>query len=218
MLPAFPAPEQADPDGLLAAGGDLSNERLLLAYSKGIFPWYNEGEPILWWCPDPRMVLFPKDLKVSASMRSILRKGIFTYSMDQSFDEVIEACARSSAKSGGTWLHPEMISAYKALHASGHAHSVEVWQQSELVGGLYGVAIGKVFFGESMFHSVTNASKAGFIKFTQWAGSNGMLMIDCQISSAHLHSLGAIEIPRKRFLHLLTKSDPSPFDFPPNFE
>lgn len=196
----FPPVEQSEPDGLLALGGDLSPERLLLAYRNGIFPWYNDDEPILWWSPNPRMVLYPNELKVSKSMGQVLRSAKYKVTFDTAFERVINACANVFRDGQwDTWIVPDMIAAYSRMHKLGYAHSVEVWRGDELVGGLYGIAIGKVFCGESMFSLESNASKTGFITLVQWLQSNGFGLIDCQVHTPHLASLGAREIPRKRF-------------------
>jgi leucyl/phenylalanyl-tRNA---protein transferase len=200
----FPAPDMADEDGLLAFGGDLSTERLLLAYRSGIFPWYNEGDLIEWWCPDPRFVLLPQQLVVSKSMRPLLRKNTFDFTMNKAFPLVMENC-RSIARNGqpGSWIQPEMITAYTQLHQMGHAISAEAWQDGQLVGGLYGVLLGKVFFGESMFSKVSNASKYAFIKLVEHLQQQGVVLIDCQMHTPHLESLGAAFIDRTRFLKCL---------------
>ena len=204
----FPPIEDCGADGLLAVGGDLSPERLILAYSQGIFPWFNEDSLILWWCPDPRMVLFPANLKISKSMGRILESDRFRLSRNTCFDEVIEHCARVSRKGqDGTWITTEMLKAYKQLHRQGHAHSYEVWENDELVGGLYGVDLGNVFCGESMFSLVSNASKYAFIKMVRELAAENYRMIDCQLYSEHLASLGAEEISRAEFLHLLEQED-----------
>lgn len=197
----FPPVEYAEADGLLAVDGDLSPERLLLAYQSGIFPWYNEEDPILWWSPNPRMVLYPSELKVSKSMAQVLRGNRFSITVDTAFGQVIAACA-GALRDGqpGTWIVPEMIEAYSMLHQMGHAHSVEVWRQGLLVGGLYGLGMGKVFCGESMFSLESNASKAGFITLVQWLQQQGYHFIDCQTHTPHLESLGARQIPREEFL------------------
>lgn len=192
-----------EPDGLLAIGGSLSPPRLISAYRHGIFPWYNEDQPILWWSPDPRAVLFPRKLHVSRSLRKTLRKSRFTITMDQAFAQVIAACSEPRPTQQGTWISPEMKAAYIKMHELGHAHSVECWQNGELVGGLYGLAFGKVFFGESMFSRVTDASKVAFVQFVKQLQSWGFLMIDCQVESKHLTSLGAELIPRSQFVHML---------------
>lgn len=198
----FPDVSKASTDGLLAIGGDLKPERILYAYSKGIFPWFEDEEPILWWAPDPRFVLFPDDLKVSKSMKKILDKDMFKVTINTAFEAVIKNCAK--AKRGvqeGTWITTSMIEAYTKLYELGYAKSVEVWQNKELVGGLYGVDIGnKVFCGESMFAKTSNASKYGFIRFVQ---QSNYQLIDCQLHTNHLESLGAKPIPRTEFLKYL---------------
>lgn len=200
----FPPVSHAEEDGLLAVGGDLHPDRLLLAYSQGIFPWYSKGSPILWWSPDPRMVLFPAELKVSKSMKQVLKSGIFQISYDQDFPAVIQACAKVHRPGQrGTWLGKDMQAAYTELHRLGYAHSVEVWREGKLVGGLYGVALGQVFCGESMFAHESNASKSGFITLVVDLRSRGFQLIDCQVHTPHLESLGGREIPRLDFLHLL---------------
>ncbi|MBW8685146.1 leucyl/phenylalanyl-tRNA--protein transferase [Chitinophaga rhizophila] len=196
----FPPVDLAEPDGLLAYGGDLTAERLLLAYSEGIFPWYDEP-PILWWSPDPRFVLFPDELRISSSMKQVLKKGIFTITMNKDFPGVIAGC-RHIPRPGqdGTWITPDVEEAYISLHKAGYAHSVECWQQDKLVGGFYGIQLGSNFFGESMFSLVSNASKAAFITFVMYAKEKGLGMIDCQVYTDHLASLGARMIPRDEFL------------------
>lgn len=205
---SFPDPELYDGhDGLIAFGGDLSVERIWFAYQLGIFPWYNPGEEILWWSPDPRFVLFPEELKVSKSMRKILNKGIFTFSENKSFREVILNCQQASRKGQtGTWLSDELMESFIQLHEYGLAKSIEVWQNGELVGGFYGLQIGNVFCGESMFAKVSNASKAGFIHFIETAGEN-LDLIDCQSHTEHLESLGAKMIPKKEFLKTLHQNN-----------
>ncbi len=206
----FPAVSKAlkNPNGLLAIGGCLTDTRLINAYQQGIFPWYNPGEPILWWSPDPRLVLFPNHLHVSRSMVKTLQKQLFSITFDQCFTRVIEACAAPRSYESGTWLNEEMLEAYTQLHRQGIAHSVEVWMNKQLVGGLYGVAIGQVFFGESMFHTETNASKAAFIHLTQHLDTWGYHLIDCQVRTEHLISLGAEEISRQHFTKLLRQFCP----------
>jgi leucyl/phenylalanyl-tRNA--protein transferase len=207
----FPDPKYAPKEGLLAAGGDLSPQRLLLAYQYGIFPWYNEGEPILWWSPDPRFVLFPSSIKVSKSMRRIMRKGTFELRLDTAFEAVLEACANvKRAGQNGTWLIPEMQKAYLSLHHYGYAHSVEAWQNGELVGGLYGVALGRCFYGESMFAHVSNASKAALIYLAQQLEARGFELIDCQAETSHLASMGAEFMARSSFLRILEESRQQP--------
>lgn len=197
----FPDPSRAEADGLLAVGGDLSSDRLVLAYQNGIFPWYDEKTPILWYSPHERFVLFPDELKVSKSMQQVLRSGRFTITTNQCFEKVIEACSRVERKGqGGTWLTPEMKVAYTRLHAEGHAHSIETWEQDKLVGGLYGVKIGAVFCGESMFSLVSNASKAALISLCK---TGVYKLIDCQVHTEHLESMGARMIPRKEYMTIL---------------
>ncbi len=199
----FPPSDKAlaEPEGLLAIGGCLSEKRLLNAYRHGIFPWYNPGEPILWWSPDPRLVLFPEQVVISRSLRKTLRKSVFKVTFDQAFSDVINACANT--RSEGTWISEDIKHAYTRLHASGSAHSIEAWHGDQLVGGLYGVAMGQVFFGESMFHYQTDASKVAFVTMVQWLKTWGYQLIDCQVHTDHLVSLGAENISRQRFLSLL---------------
>lgn len=202
----FPPPDTADAEGLLAVGGNLSIDCLLTAYYSGIFPWYSEGQPILWWTPNPRMVLFPDKLHISKSMKKLLREKVFKVTFNQDFKNVILHCAKTQRPGqDGTWLVPEMIQAYQKLHELGYAQSVEVWQENELVGGLYGIYLKdkKVFCGESMFSKISNASKYGFIKWVQHLQKEKVKLIDCQIYTPHLESLGAEEIPRKEFLKYL---------------
>ncbi|MDR9469296.1 leucyl/phenylalanyl-tRNA--protein transferase [Marinospirillum sp.] len=201
----FPAVHLAldEPNGLLAFGGDLSAERLLLAYSKGIFPWFSEGEPILWWSPAPRMVLFPEQIKIHRSLRKRLKRDDFQITFDQNFPQVIHLCAQLRQNREGTWITPEMQAAYIELHQRGFAHSVEVWQDNELVGGLYGLALGRVFFGESMFSRVSDASKVALVALAQRLEELNFQLIDCQVYSPHLASLGAREIERDEFLRHL---------------
>lgn len=199
-----PPVERALKGGLLMAGGDLSPQRLLYAYSCGIFPWYEEDSPILWWSPDPRCVLFPERLHVSASLRRVLNGGRFTFSVDTAFSRVIRACA-SIPRPGqeGTWLVPAMVEAYERLHLLGHAHSVEVWQDGELAGGLYGILRGRAFFGESMFHLRPDASKAAVVHLVSLLRERGVGVVDCQQTTPHMLRLGAQEISRREFLALL---------------
>lgn len=208
----FPDISLAGEDGLLAAGGSLAVPVLLEAYSKGIFPWYSEGTPILWWSPDPRMVLFPERLKVSKSLMQTLRKGAFRISMDSCFREVIRHCSEIRRPGqDGTWITKEMIGAYVRLYEEGYAHSVEVFAGGDLVGGLYGVSLGRVFFGESMFHLKRDASKVALYHLVEFVLNHGFSLIDAQQSTAHLQYLGAEEIPRDNFLQLLQQalSDPT---------
>jgi leucyl/phenylalanyl-tRNA--protein transferase len=199
--PAFPPPTHAEPSGLLAVGGDLSSERLLLAYSLGIFPWY-QRPPILWYSPDPRMVLEPRGLHVARRLRRRLRQGHFALSLDAAFSRVIRSCAELR-RDDGTWLTPEMIDAYERLHVEGFAHSCEAWQAGELVGGIYGVSLGAAFFAESMFHVATDASKAALTALVWQLASWDFSLVDCQLPTAHLASLGATPWPRERFLAAL---------------
>lgn len=210
----FPPVSKAlqSPNGLLCAGGDLSPERIVEAYSRGIFPWFSEGDPILWWSPDPRMVLFPAELKVSRSLRKAVARGDYETRVDTAFREVMQACAQPRNGQGGTWIVPEMVDAYTRLHERGLAHSVESWRDGELVGGLYGVALGKVFFGESMFARAPDASKVALVKLVQRLAADGYRVIDCQQATAHLASLGAREIPRKEFAQLVEDS----IQYPPS--
>ncbi len=203
--PVFPPVHLASPEGLLAIGGDLSTERLLAAYSAGIFPWYNTGQPILWWSPDPRAVLFPSQLRISRSLKKTLRKARFTLSLDTAFSQVIEGCASAPRpqRAAGTWITAEMKEAYFRLHTLGYAHSVEAWFEGRLAGGLYGVALGRTFFGESMFTLVSDASKVAFAHLVLQLRAWDYQMIDCQMRSAHLASLGGTEIPRGEFLTIL---------------
>ena len=202
----FPPVETAllDPPGLLAAGGDLAPERLIAAYRRGIFPWYSSGEPILWWSPDPRMVLLPEEFKISRSFSRTLRNADYTVRLDTAFAEVVGACANTSRDGQpGTWITPEMQAAYCRLHEAGHAHSVETWVGGKLVGGLYGVAIGRAFFGESMFTCIRDASKIALAHLVSYLQRRGFGIIDCQMETAHLASLGARPIPRSDFVAVL---------------
>jgi leucyl/phenylalanyl-tRNA---protein transferase len=203
---AFPPVERAlsEPDGLLAAGGDLSPPRLLEAYRRGIFPWYSRGQPILWWCPDPRAVLIPQHIKVSRSLAKTIRNRGFETKVDHSFREVLRYCGSTELRPGGTWLSPEMRAAYLRLHKLGYAHSVETWLNDRLVGGLYGIAIGNVFFGESMFSLERDASKVALKRLCDELVARGYHMIDCQMATPHLMSLGAELIPRLDFIQLLS--------------
>jgi leucyl/phenylalanyl-tRNA---protein transferase len=207
----FPPAEMADEDGLLAIGGDLSRARLLHAYRNGIFPWY-ENRYILWWCPDPRFVLFPPELKISSSMKQLLKKQAFEFSVNTDFNGVVNQCkAISRIGQNGTWITEEMRNAYNDLHDAGYAHSAEVRLNGELVGGLYGVRLGKMFYGESMFSRYSNASKYAFIRYVELLKSDGVELIDCQVYTSHLESLGARMISRPKFLnHVRNLSKPSP--------
>jgi leucyl/phenylalanyl-tRNA---protein transferase len=212
----FPPLEDAlvEPNGLLAAGGDLSPERLIMAYRCGIFPWFNENETILWWSPDPRMILFPNELRISHSLNKILKKRDYEIRVDSAFNEVIRACAAPRKGQTGTWIHSDMISAYITLHEMGLAHSVETWIDGKLKGGLYGVTQGKIFFGESMFSQIDNTSKIAFVHLVRQLEKWNYNMIDCQIKTTHLTSFGAREIPRKEFIHRLKAS----VDYPNQIE
>ena len=200
----FPPVSQANKEGFLAFGGDLSTERLLLAYRSGIFPWYNEDEPIIWWSPNPRCVLFTNKLRISKSMQQVIKKGTFRFSMNEAFAQVIKCCQQTKRKDdNGTWLNNEMIEAYNSLHQQGFAYSAECWLGDELVGGLYGIKLENVFCGESMFSLKSNASKFAFIHFVNYLKVEGIEVVDCQISNPHLESLGAEMIPRSQFLSYL---------------
>lgn len=203
----FPPVESAlqDPDGLLASGGDLNPGRILQAYSQGIFPWYSENDPILWWSPDPRCVLFTDELHISRSMHKWLKQHDYSVSMDKAFPKVIAACAEPRSKQSGTWINPDIQDAYCQLHTTGMAHSVEVWQEDNLVGGLYGIAIGSMFFGESMFSKTTNTSKLAFITLVEKLRTEGFSMIDCQVYNPHLETLGARCISRKEFMTVINR-------------
>lgn len=194
-----------EPNGLLAAGGDLSPERLIQAYRHGCFPWFEEGQPILWWSPDPRTVLLPAEVHVSRSLRKVLRQGRFRVTFDQDFAAVIAECAGPRNYTDGTWITDDMQRAYLALHEQGHAHSVEVWDGDALVGGLYGLAMGRLFFGESMFSRADNASKVGFVTLVEHLQQAGFALIDCQMPTDHLHSLGARSIARETFADYLNQ-------------
>jgi leucyl/phenylalanyl-tRNA--protein transferase len=217
---SFPPVEQAlrAPNGLLAGGGDLSSARLLAAYRRGIFPWFSEGEPILWWSPDPRMVLFPEEFKLSNSLRKTLRNGRYEVRTDTAFEQVMRACAAPREGANGTWIHEEMIAAYCELHRQGYAHSVETWMDGELAGGLYGMAIGRMFYGESMFSRRTDASKIAVAHLAAQLEKWDFGMIDCQMNTPHLSSLGARQIPREEFISRLQtliemQGVPSPWRF-----
>jgi leucyl/phenylalanyl-tRNA---protein transferase len=209
----FPHSDTFDSPDVVAVGGDLSPERLILAYSLGIFPWYNEAdEPIMWWCPDPRLVLYPEELKVSKSMRPFFNQEKFKVTYNTDFQQVMRTCMLNGRKNqdGGSWINEDMIVAYTILHKAGFAHSVEVWEGDELVGGLYGVAYGRIFYGESMFSKVSNASKFGFISFVQKIKAMGITLIDCQQETAHLTSLGARVISRDLFLEAIKNNENEP--------
>ena len=216
----FPPVDHAmrDPNGLLAAGADLSPERLIDAYAQGIFPWFGEDDPLLWWSPDPRMVVFTSEVRVSRSLRRVLKCGRFQLTMDEAFMEVMSGCAHPRPGQDGTWITPDVFQAYSKLAHLGVAHSVEAWQDGKLVGGLYGVALGRMFFGESMFARVSDASKAAFVTLVRQLERWDMPVVDCQMSTSHLASLGAREIPRADFVsyvrHLVTQPPvPAPWRF-----
>ena len=208
----FPTIDRAlrEPDGLLAAGGSLTPRRLLRAYQQGIFPWYSAGQPILWWSPDPRLVLFPEVVNVSRSLRQTLKKGRFTLTADAAFPAVIAACAAPRAGIAGTWITPEINRAYCRLHRLGHAHSIETWCEGQLVGGLYGVAIGRVFFGESMFSAMSDASKAALVVLAAQLRRWSFALIDCQVRTEHLMRMGAVDISRATFQQLLERQSGLP--------
>lgn len=204
---SFPDPRLAGPEGLLAVGGDLSPERLLLAYSLGIFPWYGRGEPLLWWSPDPRCVIVPEEVHVSRRLARILRQKRFAVTCNRVFDRVVAACAETRLQDGeDTWLVPEMQAAYRRLHALGYAHSVEAWQDGELAGGLYGVALGRFFFGESMFHVATDASKVALVVLCHHLAAQRFALFDCQVPNPHLFRMGATQLSRAAFLDRLFQS------------
>lgn len=208
----FPPVERAlrEPDGLLAAGGDLSQERLLAAYRRGIFPWYSPGQPILWWSPDPRAILDPHDFKCSKSLDKSIRNRRYETRLDSQFESVMRACGSSSIRPQGTWISPAMIAAYTRLHASGYAHSVETWHEGRLVGGLYGVAIGRIFCGESMFSLERDASKVALHRLCKELISRDYVLIDCQMTTPHLLSLGARTVPRSEYLARLAAAGTGP--------
>ena len=202
----FPLAIEADDEGIVAIGGDLSIDRLLLGYRNGIFPWYNEDEPIIWWSPNPRFVLFPKEIRITKSMQTTLNNGKFRFTINRDFKQVIKQCKTITRKEQeGTWISEAVQQAYINLHIAGHAYSAEAWYNGELVGGLYGILIGKVFFGESMFSKMSNASKFAFIRFVEHLKNDDVQLIDCQVYTPHLESLGAKMIKRKDFIELLDK-------------
>jgi leucyl/phenylalanyl-tRNA--protein transferase len=204
---SFPPVETADEHGFLAVGGDLSPERLLEAYRHGIFPWYNEEDPICWWSPDPRFVLFPDQLHVSKSMKHIIRNNQFNFTINKTFEQVIKACSTVERKeANGTWINDDMIIAYTRLYKLGYAYSAEAWHDNKLAGGLYGVKLGNLFFGESMFSMIPNASKFAFIQLVQQLRNEGIVLIDCQMHTAHLESLGAVMIPRQDFIEIVREN------------
>lgn len=199
----FPPAELAGADGLLAVGGELSPQRLLRAYGRGIFPWYGEGDPILWWSPDPRFVLFPAEFHAGGSLKKILRRGVFTLTFDRAFTEVVRFCALPRPNHEGTWITPAMRDAYVALHRLGYAHSLETWEDGKLAGGIYGISLGRCFFAESMFHLADNASKVALAVLAETLRKRSFVFIDCQIPSPHLAGWGARPVSRRRYLELL---------------
>jgi leucyl/phenylalanyl-tRNA--protein transferase len=202
----FPDVAEALEDGLLAIGGDLCTDRLLLAYRSGIFPWFNDDELPMWWSPDPRFVLFPEELKVSKSMQQLFKRNAFDLRIDTAFEQVVRNCQQASRKGqDGTWISEEIVTAYSKLHQLGYAHSAEAWKDGELVGGLYGISLGKMFFGESMFRKVSKASKSAFIRYVRQLQQERVELIDCQVYTEHLESLGARMIPRKLFIDFLNR-------------
>jgi len=208
---AFPDPRLASAEGLLAVGGDLSPERLLLAYSLGIFPWYGSGDPLLWWSPDPRCVIVPAEVHISRRLARTLRQERFVVTCNAAFEQVIAACAATRKHQGeGTWLVPEMQAAYRRLHALGYAHSVEVWQDGQLAGGLYGVILERFFFGESMFHRVADASKVALVKLCRYLAAHRFELLDCQVPNPHLFRMGAIQLSRMAFLDRLRQGGLQP--------
>ena len=211
----FPPLEAASPEGLLAVGGDLNPDRLVSAYRQGVFPWFSDGQPILWWSPDPRAILYPADLHISRSLRKSLRTQGFEVTADRAFDDVIQRCAESRNAREGTWITSGMQEAYCTLHRMGYAHSVETWQNGQLVGGLYGLAIGKAFFGESMFSQITDASKTALVALSVSLTASGYHFIDCQVVSEHLNSLGAKAVPRYRFSSELKQAVETPVNETP---
>lgn len=212
----FPPVDSAlsEPDGLLAVGGDLTPERIIAAYQKGIFPWFNPGDPILWWSPNPRTVILPEHFHISRSLNKALKKEIYRVTFDNFFEDVMRACAAPRTYADGTWISEDIIEGYTSLHRQGFAHSVEVWQGNQLVGGLYGIALGRVFFGESMFSRADNASKFGFAHLVHQLREWNFQLIDCQIANDHLFSLGATEIPREEFQKMLLKFAHEPNVYP----
>ena len=201
----FPSPDSASEEGLVAVGGEITTVRVLSAYRQGIFPWYSEDQPVLWWSPEPRAVLYPDEIKISRSLKKTLRKKNMRVTADQAFGEVIKACAgpRIQSPGGGTWITDEMMVTYTQLHEMGYGHSIEVWIDEKLVGGLYGLALGSAFFGESMYSHAPDASKVALVHLTKYASSTGIVFIDCQLPTEHLSSMGAIDISRNEYLATL---------------
>jgi len=205
--PFFPDPEMSEPDGLLAVGGDLSVERLVAAYAAGIFPWYSEDMPILWWSPDPRLVLFPEEIHLSRRLRRTMRSGRYAVRADTAFEHVIRRCsAKPRPGQDGTWITPDMIEAYVRLHRRGLAHSIEAWEGNELAGGLYGVSLGAAFFGESMYTDRPDASKVAFATLVEWLALRRFDLVDCQVATAYLQGFGARDVPRREFLGRLARA------------
>ncbi len=204
----FPSADSATEEGLVAVGGEISVKRVLSAYRQGIFPWYSEDQPVLWWSPEPRAILFPDSIKISRSFKKTLRKKAFHVSADQAFTDVIRACAgpRIQSPGGGTWITDDMMNTYTRLHQLGYAHSIEVWRDEQLVGGLYGLALGSAFFGESMYSHAVDASKIALVALAEFASNNNIDFIDCQLPTEHLSNMGAINISRKKYLLLLEKA------------
>jgi len=201
----FPSPNSASEEGLVAVGGEITTKRVLSAYRQGIFPWYSEDQPVLWWSPEPRAILYPDGIKISRSLKKTLRHSKFSITADTAFSEVIKACAgpRTQSPSGGTWITAEMMDTYNRLHQLGYGHSIEVWDEEKLVGGLYGLSLGSAFFGESMFSHKTDASKLALVYLAKFSKSSGIDFIDCQLPTNHLTSMGAINVSRKEYLRIL---------------
>lgn len=201
----FPSPNSASEEGLVAVGGEITTKRVLSAYRQGIFPWYSEDQPVLWWSPEPRAILYPDGIKISRSLKKTLRRNKFSITADTAFSEVVKSCAglRTQSPTGGTWITAEMMDTYNRLHQLGYGHSIEVWDQEKLVGGLYGLSLGSAFFGESMFSHQTDASKLALVSLAKFSKSSGIDFIDCQLPTDHLASMGAINISRKEYLRIL---------------
>lgn len=202
----FPSPDTASEDGLVAVGGEITVKRVLSAYRQGIFPWYSDDQPVLWWSPEPRALLYPDAIKISRSLAKVLRSGHFHVTADRAFEQVIRGCASPRSDGGGTWITDEMMKTYIRLHQLGYGHSIEVWHNNTLVGGLYGLALGSAFFGESMFSKETNASKVALVELATFARRNGIDFIDCQLPTAHLTSMGAVDISREEYLAILEQA------------
>lgn len=202
----FPSPDTASEDGLVAVGGEITVKRVLSAYRQGIFPWYSDDQPVLWWSPEPRAILYPEAIKISRSLAKVLRSGHFHVTADRAFEQVIRGCASPRSDGGGTWITDDMMKTYIRLHQLGYGHSIEVWDNDVLVGGLYGLALGSAFFGESMFSNETNASKVALVELAAYARRNGIDFIDCQLPTAHLTSMGAVDISREEYLAILEQA------------